>query len=198
MKILKFISFFILITLCHTNTQCEDDDNFPNNIYIDNDTIIQVEDNQNTYTVGDAIVIETNILLSQTTTSNQEISLADYDYSEPESAYRYHLSLYKLNAFGTLSKIPLTDSSITVIEGNTTVENGSMFIEAFFNGTSYINKASITLPETGTFYLAGKRFLQNSDGKLEILGGVSEFAFVNISSAIVGANTQGGFEFTVN
>ena len=35
-------------------------------------------------------------------------------------------------------------------------------------------------------------------GQLEIDGGVSEFAFVNINSNIVNANAEGGFEFFVN
>lgn len=198
MKFLKPLSFFVVISLCFLNTQCDEDDDFPNQITIQNNTSVQIQDNQNTYSVGDEIIIETNISLNQTTSSGETISLSDYDYSEPESAYRYYITLYKLNEFGSISMIPLMESNITPLEGNTTIVNGSLFVEAFFNGESYANTVSITLAETGTFYLAGLRFLQNNDGQLDIDGGVSEFAFVNINSTIVNANSEGGFEFFVN
>lgn len=197
MKIFKPLTFFLVITLCLTNTQCDEDDNFPPQLNLQNNTSVQIQDNQNTYNVGDEIVIETSISLSQTTSSGESVLLSDYDYSEPESAYRYYLALYKLNEFGSISMIPLTNSNINVLEGSTTIVNGSLFVEAFFNGQDYTNKVSITLAEAGTFYLAGLDFLQNI-GQLEIDGGVSEFAFVNINSNIVNANAEGGFEFFVN
>ncbi|AUC81503.1 hypothetical protein [Lacinutrix sp. Bg11-31] len=189
------------IAICASLCCPEEDDYIENNINIENDTIVQVQDNQNTYTVGEAIIIETNIGLNQTRTTGQEISLADYDYSEPESFYSYSLALYKLNAFGSSSKIPLNISNINLIEGTTTIQNGVLFIEAAFNGNSYNNKVSITLSEAGSYYLSGDYYSysqNNSPGELQIIGGVSEFAFVNIYSEIVEANPDGYFEFTVN
>ena len=186
------------VALCASLCCSGEDDYVSNNLNIENNTIIQVEDNQNIFAVGDAIVIETIIELSQTTTTGQEISLADYDYSEPESAFRYYLALYKENAFGTISEIPLTNSNISSIEGNTTIENGYLFIEAFFTGVNYKNKVSITLAEEGTYYLAGSQFINSNDGKVNINGGIYELAFIDIHSQIVNSNQNGGFEFTVN
>lgn len=198
---MKITSLIILstVSLCASLCCPGEDDSFISEIYIENNTVIQIENNQNNFAVGEEIIIDTNILLQQTTTNDIQVELSNYDYSEiNQSAYRYTLVLYKLNEFGSISKIPLSESNISSIEGNTFIQNGSLFTEAIFDGISYKSKCSITLAESGTYFLADERFLIDNNGTLNILGGVSEFSFVNITSTIVNANENDGYEFIVN
>ena len=199
MKIFKFISFCIVITLCLTNTQCEDDDNFPPTIRVNSNTIVQIANNQNTFNVDESITVETNIPLNLLTTNGNTINLSDYDYNEVgQSRYSGELTLYKMNAFGTISKIPLTEENIANIEGETSILNGNISFSSLYNGTSYTNSFSIELVESGTYFLAGNRYLIDDNGQFRIFGGVSEFSFVEINSTIVNSNNFGGYEFTVN
>ncbi|WP_044397996.1 hypothetical protein [Lacinutrix sp. Hel_I_90] len=199
MKAFKFFSFFIVITLCFTNTQCEDDDFFPTQIDIINNTVVHIENNETTLNINESIIIETNILNEQITSTGQNILLTDYDYAEAgQSGYYHTLTLYKLTSFGTIAEIPLTSDNITNIEGETLVENQTITARSIFDGTSYKNKFSILLPESGIFYLAGSRFLTDNDGKLRMDGGIYEKALITISSTMVGANANGAYAFTVN
>lgn len=199
MKILKCISFFIVITLCFTNTQCDTDDNdFRNEINITNNTIVAIENNQTDFALNETIVIQTTILNSQTSIDGQNLFLTDYDYAEVgQSQYQFELKLYKLTSFNTIAEIPLTLNSITTIEGETLIDNDAIVIRSFFDGTSYKNKFSISSTETGTFYLAGSNFI-NNNGMFYINGGIYERADVFINSTIVNANTNGAYEFVVN
>ncbi|WP_034058483.1 hypothetical protein [Lacinutrix jangbogonensis] len=106
--------------------------------------------------------------------------------------------MYKLTNFGTITRIPLTESNIQNIEGQTIIENDLINVRSLYNGSSFANKFSITLLEPGTFYLSGNRFNSHDDGKLTIDGGVFEFGYIRINSTIINANANGGYEFTVD
>lgn len=199
MKTFKFSTFFIVITLCLTNTQCEEDEFFPTQIDVINNTVVQIENNETTFNINDSIIIQTSISNEQITSTGQNILLTDYDYAEAgQSGYQYTLTLYKLTSFGTIAVIPLTSDSITNIEGETIVENQTITARSLFDGASYRNKFSITLPESGIFYLAGSGFLTDNDGKLRIDGGIYEKGLITISSTMVDANANGAYVFTVN
>ncbi|WAC02540.1 hypothetical protein N7U66_02200 [Lacinutrix neustonica] len=152
MKAFKLFSFFIVITVCFTNTQCEDDELFPTQIDIINNTVVQIENNETTFNINESIIIETNILDEQMTSTGQNILLTDYDYAEAgQSGYQHTLTLYKLTSFGTIAVIPLTSENITTIEGETLVENQTITARSIFDGASYKNKFSITLPNPEYF-----------------------------------------------
>ncbi|WP_299886778.1 hypothetical protein [uncultured Lacinutrix sp.] len=200
MKKLKLFSFFIVITLCLTNTQCHrDDDYYSQEFYVDNNQLVEIDNNTVNFNINESIVIETNISNQQTTESGQDILLTNYYYEDFDpKTYRYSLTLYKENAFGTISKIPLTLDSISSIEGETAVLSGNAYVSCIYDGTSFKNKFSINLPEAGTFYLASERFLSDNNGELRISGGIYELGNVNINTIIVNANANGAYEFTVN
>lgn len=198
---MKITSVIILvsISLCASLCCSGDDDYFAPEILIENNAIVQIENNQTEFNVNESITIETYISNAQTTINNQNIILSDFDYAEVnQSRYYYNLALYKLNGFGTVSQIPLTTDSITNFNGETLINGNYIEVISYFDGSGYKNKFTITLAESGTYYLAGLNFLNANTGEFTIHGGIYEFGFINIKSTISNSNANAAYQFIVN
>lgn len=202
MKI-KYAILLILISSIGSSCFVPDDDEDYPSIQIENNEIIQIENNQNTFSVGESITVETNIAIEQVAItmdgvfSNQTVNLTDYDYAEVgQSYYESELVLSKLIMFNGNSStvaIPLTDAFITNMEGITETSelyNRNLKVKSIFNGTSYKNKFSIILPEAGTYFL--------STNPYRLTGGERPIGYVSIRSKIINSNAAGQYEFTVN
>ncbi|SHH61796.1 hypothetical protein [Winogradskyella jejuensis] len=199
MKALSF-SVMVGISLCASLCCPEEDDYLDQTLFVQNDTIISVENNQTTYDVGDTIVIETVIENDQLTIDNLNITLSDFTYAEIGESRAFHqLALYKETAFESVVQIPLNESSIEVNSGDVRLNNQLIEVISLYDGNTFRSKFSIRLLESGTFYLAGPRLLfNNSGGETTINVGVYEKGFVDITSKIINSDEDGKFVFTVN
>lgn len=193
---MKIKNSILLVFISLFGIYCSSDNNGHNSqyIYIDNNEIVQIENNQNTFSVGESITIVTDIDLEQVTTNNKTVNLSNYDLGQVgQSSYEYVLTLYKATTFGTITaigQVPLTEDLITSIEGEIEIKDplGILQVSSIFDGTSYKNKFSILLPEAGTYYLARD--------PLFLLGGTEDV--VRIHSIIADTILYDGYEFVVN
>ena len=181
---------------------CPEEDD-PIRISIENDSIISVANNQNTFALNDTLIIETTIENSQVSTDNQHITLTSYFYLDsPESIFLTHnLQLYKESNFGTMVSIPLSSENMEVYEGRVFTNDNTRFpnIEIrspYTNQTAFKNKFGIHLKESGVFYLSSTRL--TNGGVISISGGVYEKGLITINTHIINANTDGLYRFVVN
>jgi hypothetical protein len=123
-----------------------------------------------------------------------------YDDILYTSFLQHNLVLYKETGFGTLSPITVTLDDIENIEGLTEVNGNFMQIRSYYdsNTNTFISEFSITLKESGTFFISDNRFGLNDYRGIFITGGVLELGFAQIKSPIQNANEDGGYRFTVN
>jgi len=194
MKITSAV-IMLSISLCASLCCSGEDDYYAPTIDITNDTIITVENNQNTFAIDDFIVIDATIFDNQVTESGAIVELSNYDYGEiNQSFYQHDLALYKYTNFGTVVKIPLLIEHLNVINGEIIINNTTISIRSFFDGAQYRSTFGIQLLEAGEYFIADAH---NDLNSVEINGGDSNLGFVKIRSKIVNSNTDGRYEFTV-
>lgn len=195
---MKITSVIVLlsVSLCASLCCSEDDDYITPRLNIDNDTIITVQNNQNTFTVNDYLYINTTIFNSQVTNNGSNVQLSNYDYGEVnQSFYHSNLALYKRTNFGTVVKIPLLPEHISIITGDAILENDSRItLRSYFDGAQYRSAFGIQLLEAGNYFIADA--YSNSEQVL-FNGGDYNLSYVTIASKIVNSNTNGEYEFTV-
>ena len=205
MKLTTLLSFYILplnLLLC-AGFCCNEDEDFTNHISIENNSIVSIENNANTFTIDDTIYIEAVIENVQITTDNQNVILSDYFYLDlPETVVLGHnLNLFKDSGFGSKIAIPIDEEFIEIIEGNVITDTDSNFpnlaITSVFNGTHFKSKFGIQLKEIGTFYLS-KSQIGNNTIPLVIFGGDYNKGLIEINTKIVNSDPDGFYKFIVN
>ncbi|WP_452222033.1 hypothetical protein [Lacinutrix salivirga] len=201
MKILSSV-VVLGVSLCAGLCCREPNDDYPETLRIENNTIISIEDNLTTFSLNETVVIETSIDIEQTTVNNAPIILLDYDYGEiNQSHYSTSLSLYKVTDFGTTVKIPLLIENIEVIEGDVILNNDNgtqdITILSQFNGTEYRSKIGFKLLETGSYFI-GASYNYSNTGYCYLNGGDYNISYIEIKSKIIGSNDDGNYQFIVN
>lgn len=184
-----FISF--LATICAPE---EDIANFES---ITNNTIISIEDDATTFNVGETIVIETVIDNIQTTINNETITLTDYTNGAEQAQFDVFLFTETLGDYLTVT---LSSDDIVATEGDVTITGSAINVISTFDGNQFKSKFSITLNETGTFYLSGSGLASNSAfGLITVsIGSSNDFRFVDINTRIVNSDEQAKYTITVN
>ena len=183
---------------------CPEDNDFANQISIENNTIISIENNANTFNIDDTIYIERIIENSQITTNGQNVLLSDYFYLDlPETVLlRYSINLSKDSGFGNRTSIPIDNEFIEILEGNVISDTSQSFpnleVNSFYNGTHFRSKFGIQLKERGTFYLSSVSALDSRNNSIIISGGEYNKGFIDISTKIVNADADGFYKFVVN
>jgi len=196
MKAISII-YLMSISLCASLCCPEEDDYFPVTITIENDFLIAIQNDQTEYALGDFIFIETIVDNQQQDTSDNPITLSDYDYAEiDQSRLEFGMSLYKLTGFDTLVKIPLLEEHLNIIEGTTELSQDNIGFYGVYNGVNYVNKTGIKLLEAGTYFIGAS--YSNNTNVVTLWGGDYNTSWISIKSKIVNANEDGFFEFTVN
>ena len=189
--------FSLYSALCST-----EEDTPSEQFFIENNNLIRIVNNTDTFNLNDVITIETVIDNNQTTVNNEDILLSNLFYDDIlyTSFLQHNLVLYKETGFRTLSPITVTLDDIENIEGLTEVNGNFMQIRSYYdsNTNTFISEFSITLKESGTFFISDNRFGLNDYRGIFITGGVLELGFAQIKSAIQNANEDGGYRFTVN
>ncbi|MFI1771383.1 hypothetical protein [Thalassobellus citreus] len=192
MKLLSFLTM-LTISLCG-GLCCPPEDDYTT-INIENNNIVKIENNQDTFNLGEKIYITTIIKNQQTSVDNQTLLLTDYLDTTNNEAYIYNsFTLYKETNFNTLSIIPINNDVLEIITGNATVNNEYIQVESPYNSNTFTSKFSITLLESGTFYLSGNGYNNavyfdvNTNGK----------EYISISSEIINSNDNNYYKFTVN
>lgn len=191
----------LVFSLC--SVLCSTEEDTPSEqFFIENNNLIRIVNNTDTFNLNDVITIETVIDNNQTTVNNEDILLSNLFYDDIlyTSFLQHNLVLYKETGFGTLSPITVTLDDIENIEGLTEVNGNFMQIRSYYdsNTNTFISEFSITLKESGTFFISDNRFGLNDYRGIFITGGVLELGFAQIKSAIQNANEDGGYRFTVN
>jgi len=194
MKFLIMTVFSLCAGLC-----CREPENDNLITYrIENNTIMSVENNQNIFSINDDIHITSIIDYNQTSTNNEAINLNQIGASD----LRTSIVLYKLTAYGTLSKIQLTENDITINAGDIIVNTNSEILNILFenDGNQYVNDFSIKLLDTGTYYLGSpnESFNTNSNYNINIYAMNYQNIDIHIFSSIINSNTDRLYEFTVN
>ena len=167
---------------------------------IENNAIISIENNQNTFHIDDTIIIETVIENSQTTTNNQSINLTDSFYADtPESIRLYNtLYLFKESNFGRPVSVHIKNEYLEVMDGEAeTNANPGINIVNIYNGTVFKSKFGIQLKEKGTYYLSGSYIIKQKS-YTQFTGGVYQLGTIEINSTIINADATGLYKFTVN
>jgi hypothetical protein len=197
---MKLVSEVILITISLCAGLCcpnENEDEYKY-INIENNSIISIENNTDTFNLNDKINIITIINNEQITQDNVNVFLTDYMNVNENPKLYYSLILFKETNFNTLSKIPIKNENIMTTEGLVTVNEEWIQIENTFNGKDFTSKFSIELLESGTFYIAQSNFGNTNDGKVYINGGGFNKGYITITSNILNSGTNNAYKFTVN
>ncbi len=196
------LSTMLLFSLCATLCCPEDDITPANTFSIQNENLISVEGNFSTFNLNDKITIQTEIPNNQVDLNGNPIDLKDLFYPDIlENAFLEHsITLFKETGFGTLSEIIVSNSDIENITGTTEVNSEFINVINVYDSDSDSFKStfSITLKETGTFFLSDKRFGFDDFSGIRISGGVFELGFVEINTSIQNSNAEGAYEFIVN
>ena len=190
------ITFSLCASLC-----CPEDDIPAQEFFIENDNLISVENNSNSFSLNDQFTIETVIANNQIDTGGNAIAISDLFYSDilNDSFLQHSLILYRETGFGTLSPISILEEDVQTSTGTTDVSNEFITVRSYYDAmtNSFRSKFSITLKESGTFFLSDNRFGFNDFRGITISGGIFELGFVQINTSINNANTDGAFEITV-
>lgn len=200
---MKPLSFSVMLVFSLCSALCSTEEDTPSEqFFIENNNLIRIVNNTDTFNLNDVITIETVIDNNQTTVNNEDILLSNLFYDDIlyTSFLQHNLVLYKETGFRTLSPITVTLDDIENIEGLTEVNGNFMQIRSYYdsNTNTFISEFSITLKESGTFFISDNRFGLNDYRGIFITGGVLELGFAQIKSAIQNANEDGGYRFTVN
>ena len=200
---MKPLSFSVMLVFSLYSALCSTEEDTPSEqFFIENNNLIRIVNNTDTFNLNDVITIETVIDNNQTTVNNEDILLSNLFYDDIlyTSFLQHNLVLYKETGFRTLSPITVTLDDIENIEGLTEVNGNFMQIRSYYdsNTNTFISEFSITLKESGTFFISDNRFGLNDYRGIFITGGVLELGFAQIKSAIQNANEDGGYRFTVN
>ncbi len=199
MKPLYFI-FVLAFSLCATLC-CPEEEDFANTFVIENENLIRIEDNTDTFNLNDQITIITEIPNSQTDVNGNTVLLSNLFYNDVlnESFFQHSLTLYRQTGFGTLSEISVLEEDIQNNIGETLTNNSFIITRSFYDATtdSFISSYSITLRETGTFYLSDNRLAINDFRGIFLTGGIYELGFADIKTSIQNANMENAYEFTV-
>ncbi len=198
---MKFVPLALItsISLCAGLCCPGEDDYVYSNNEVRNDTIIQIENNTMNFQVDDTIYISTRLNNEQITINDKTVFLTDFISDTPESFYYYYLNLYKETAYGTYALIELNENALEIIEGETRVDNQSLFVSCELNDTIFSNKFGIRLLEPGTYYLSGSQNYFNLDTEIVwIYPNYSGNEGISIYSKIINSDSDGRYYFIVN
>lgn len=198
-KLFSFI-YTIPLSLLLCATTCTDGcggENPSKQYNVENNTLIEIENNANTFNLGETIYIGTSIADEQITTDNLQINISDFhNYNSLD----YTLGLYKEFNFGSPTKIPVNQNNIEIIYGDliadNNINNPHLLVKNTLENGSFSSKFGIKLLETGTYYL-GSNYADNNNGTITIYSGNQEGDLI-LKTTIVNANTDNFYQFTVN
>ncbi len=199
-KVFKKIIICVLIANVLMATQCYDDDevNFSSTI-VENPDLLMVENNENTFVVGDFITIQTVIEDAQRDINENELLISDFISNLSTQEIEYGLDLYKMNAYGEYDRINLTDSEENLVAqmGEVQVEFGRLFITSVLeNDSVFRSSISLKLLATGRYQLRrGGVYYNNNFIEIEQTN-FDEYLLIRTS--IQGDNEEGFYEFEVN
>ena len=199
---MKITSFLIMITfsLCASLCGCPTEEIYEQ-INILNNNIIKIENNQNTFKLGDKLNLTISIDNQQVTTNNKTILLSDYistTNSEKATIYNYFI-LYKKTDFNTFAKIPITNDVIEVLNGTVTTSNEYIQVKSFLKDDKFVSEFRISLLESGTFYLSGNNFYDpDINGKTYFNVNSTPNTNISLLSNIINSDEKNLYKFTVN
>lgn len=190
----------ITFSLCASLCGCPTEEIYEQ-INILNNNIIKIENNQNTFKLGDKLNLTISIDNQQVTTNNKTILLSDYistTNSEKATIYNYFI-LYKKTDFNTFAKIPITNDVIEVLNGTVTTSNEYIQVKSFLKDDKFVSEFRISLLESGTFYLSGNNFYDpDINGKTYFNVNSTPNTNISLLSNIINSDEKNLYKFTVN
>lgn len=190
----------ITFSLCASLCGCPTEEIYEQ-INILNNNIIKIENNQNTFKLGDKLNLKISIDNQQVTTNNKTILLSDYistTNSEKATIYNYFI-LYKKTNFNTFAKIPITNDVIEILNGTVTTSNEYIQVKSFLKDDKFVSEFKISLLESGTFYLSGNNFYDSDiNGKTYFNVNSTPNTNISLLSNIVNSDEKNLYKFTVN
>ena len=190
----------ITFSLCASLCGCPTEEIYEQ-INILNNNIIKIENNQNTFKLGDKLNLTISIDNQQVTTNNKTILLSDYistTNSEKATIYNYFI-LYKKTDFNTFAKIPVTNDVIEVLNGTVTTSNEYIQVKSFLKDDKFVSEFRISLLESGTFYLSGNNFYDpDINGKTYFNVNSTPNTNISLLSNIINSDEKNLYKFTVN
>lgn len=190
----------ITFSLCASLCGCPTEEIYEQ-INILNNNIIKIENNQNTFKLGDKLNLTISIDNQQVTTNNKTILLSDYistTTSEKATIYNYFI-LYKKTDFNTFAKIPITNDVIEVLNGTVTTSNEYIQVKSFLKDDKFVSEFRISLLESGTFYLSGNNFYDpDINGKTYFNVNSTPNTNISLLSNIINSDEKNLYKFTVN
>lgn len=199
MKLLPTL-IMLTISLCAGFCCPKEDDYDTTTYYVENNTIIQIEDNKNVFNLGDRLYITVSIEDQQITIDNEDVILSDFvDITNSDEAYVYNsFILYKETGYNTLSKILIKNDDLEVIKGNLSTYDEFIQVVSTYDDDKFISEFSFPLLENGTFYLSGSSLDYYEHGGVNLNIGTEEKGFISIMSNIINSNEKNLYKFTVN
>ena len=161
--------------------------------------LINIEDNRSTFSVGDYIIINTEISNKQITIDDKEISLSEYLFNKSNPLY-YYLILHKLSEDDTYEEVIIGETMEIIGGVNSSETNPYISIINFFDNEKNVfsSKIGIKLMDSGTYLLGGNIINTNSnDGKIvfDLYNGIDREVF--FSTSIANSNIDKYYEFAV-
>ena len=192
---LTFFTFFTVLTLI----SCESADNDTDVYLISTDSVINIENDETDFSVGETIFIETNILNQQTTDDGQAIQLSDFiAQGISPNSYSYSLAMFKIDEYENLSRVTLTEDSIEIIEGEAEINDGYLIIKSYLKESAFYSKIGIKLSQPETNLLSSKFYESNpEEDAIIISSGSPELGYVGIKTYLSNIEGKNAYKFTV-
>lgn len=186
--------FLLIISLSLTNCDT-DDDGFYNTVYIDLDNLLTIEPHSTTYNVGEYLRIMADFSRFQNENGQQ---LDIYDTTGGASEFNFSYVIEKQTS-DVWNVVTVLDSQLDIDEGD--AQNGSyVYGHCIYNSTSQSFKYNVGFPllAAGNYRL---RFGYNSETSTNVIlrsNSTPGKLILNIDSSVVGLNSGGYYNFTVN
>jgi hypothetical protein len=186
--------FLLIISLSLTNCDT-DDDGFYNTVYIDLDNLLTIEPHSTTYNVGEYLRIMADFSRFQNENGQQ---LDIYATTGGASEFNFSYVIEKQTS-DVWNVVTVLDSQLDIDEGD--AQNGSyVYGHCIYNSTSQSFKYNVGFPllAAGNYRL---RFGYNSETSTNVIlrsNSTPGKLILNIDSSVVGLNSGGYYNFTVN
>ncbi|WP_298902573.1 hypothetical protein [uncultured Psychroserpens sp.] len=191
---------FCLIILGASPFQCSSDEDEPEIIAtVNKPHLLNIEGNQNVFSVDEEIIINTKIPNVVTSENNENLTLTDY-MDESTASLSYWLYVYKDRADGELQGMPIAFAQAEIGDVSYEGLDHGMSISNIFvqEENAFISQVKFKVSELGTYYIGGGYY----DGytglqKVKIIPYNGSNGQVRVFTSIVDTNENGLYEFTI-
>ena len=190
----KKVGFYFALVCLLSAFQC--DEEYKPDEVVENLSLIEIEDNKSTFSVGDYFTITTTINNQQITKNGKTINVRDY-MSTDQLGLDYSLEINRIGLNG--EEIPVFVTTTEEIQGEIFIQDQSPFFNIIspYNETSasFSSKIGIKLTELGSYVL--KTSIIKDNLYIVAFDTQSPLGSLQLTTNISNSDEEGIYRFTV-